>query len=216
MSLALSIDPEGSISTYAQLKEHIAEKMDRDDLAAQIPNFIRMAEFWLADAITHPFGEVTSLVSTTAGVETVALPVGFSQLRSAHLVADPLCILDPVSPATMRERWTTGSGQPQSYAILNGLMLIGPVPDAAYSISLTYLSDLVPLSDVNQTNWLLTRRADIYVYASLLQAEAHIVNDQRLPVWKTALDEAVAMFNAAGNRYRASASPLRLRNPVCV
>jgi hypothetical protein len=216
MSIAISITPAGTIDTYTLLKAQIAEKLDRSDLEDQIPNFIRMAEYRLARVILHPMGETTSIVSTTAGTETVNLPTGFQQLRAAHVVSDPIAYLQQVSPSTLREKWNSGSGSPQAFAIVNGQLLIGPVPDAVYALKLTYLSELTPLSDSSETNWLLQKHADVYVYGSLLQAEAHIVNDARIPLWKSAWDEAIAEINAAGNRYRASASPLRLRNPVVV
>ena len=136
MSIAIGMESPAALGSYTLLRAHIAEKMDRDDLAGQIPNFIRMAEFWLRDKIFHPDAE-------------------------------------------------NGAG-------------------------------LVPLSDTNPSNWLLERRADIYVYAALLQAEAHIVNDERLSLWKAALDEALADLNADGNRQRIAAAPFRLRNPVTV
>lgn len=135
MSIAIGIEAPAALGSYALLQAHVAEKMDRDDLAAQIPNFIRMAEFWLSDKAFDPSG---------AGAA------------------------------------------------------------------------LTPLSDSNPSNWLLARRADIYVYATLLQAEAHIVNDARLPLWKSALDEAIADLNAAGGRRRIATAPWRLLNPVCV
>lgn len=216
MSIAISTSSDTSLGSYSLLKAHIAEKMDRTDLTAQIPNFIRMAEFWLTDKIFHPQGETTATLLTTAATDYVALPTDFRQLRQAHVVADPIQYLQIVSPSTLREDWVSGTGSPQALAIVNGFVQIGPTPDAQYSISITYLGDFVPLSDSAPSNWLLQRRADIYVYASLMQAEAHIVNDERIPLWKAALDEALSDLNRAGNRYRMSGSPLRLRNPVCV
>jgi len=216
MSIAIAIDPPIALGNYTLLQAHIAEKMDRDDLAGQIPNFIRMAEFWLSDKIFHPLGETGTTLITVPGNETVPLPADFRQLRHAYVAGDRAQPLQQVSPSNLREDWPGANGMPQALAIVAGALQLAPVPDAAYNIVLGYLGALTPLSDSNPSNWLLARRADIYVYAALLQAEAHIVNDSRLPLWKAALDEALADLNAAGNRHRVAASPYRLRSPVCV
>lgn len=216
MSIAIAIDPPIALGNYTLLQAHIAEKMDRDDLAAQIPNFIRMAEFWLSDKIFHPLGEASATLITVPGSETLSLPTDFRQLRHAYVAGAQAQPLQQVSPSSLREEWPNASGMPQAFAIAAGTLQLAPVPDGAYNIVLGYLGALTPLSDSNPSNWLLARRADVYVYAALLQAEAHIVNDGRLPLWKAALDEALADLNAAGNRYRVAASPYRLRNPVCV
>ncbi|MCK8356920.1 hypothetical protein LXA28_18340, partial [Erwinia amylovora] len=64
------------------------------------------------------------------------------------------------------------------------------------------------------TNWLLTDHPDLYLYGSLLQAEAYLFNDDRLAVWKTAHDEVMAEIMTAGNAIRSSTSGVRIRNPV--
>jgi hypothetical protein len=69
------------------------------------------------------------------------------------------------------------------------------------------------LSDAAPANWLLTRHSDIYLWATLLTAEAFLVNDERLGVWKAALDEAIDELVQAGNRKRF-VGRMRLRSPV--
>lgn len=216
MTVAISVSTAGAIDSYPKLVAAIADELDRGDLNDKIPRFIRLAEARMARMIMHPDRDATTTIATVAGVETASLPADLRRLRAAHLVADPLVILQQVSPSELREGWNTGSGQPQAYAIHNGRLVFGPVPDAIYTVSLAYLGSIAQLTDANQSNWLLLKHPDAYLYGALLHAEAYLANDDRLPIWKSVFDETIAEINEEGNRYRYSASPLRLRNPVCV
>ena len=63
----------------------------------------------------------------------------------------------------------------------------------------------------NTTNWLLAAHPDAYLYGTLLQAEGYLVNDERLPVWKLALEEALREIDSAGKRKQNGAAPLAPR-----
>jgi hypothetical protein len=216
MSIAIAVASPGTIDSYTQLKAFVADALDRGDLTERIPSFIRLAEARLARLITHPHGEATATLTSIAGQETLALPTGLRQLRSAHLTTNPIVQLQQVSPSALREGWNSGSGAPQAFALVAGRMVLGPVPDAAYAIAIVYLAALTPLSPAAETNWLLAAHPDVYVYGALLQAEAWMANDERIPLWKAAFDEAIVEINEQGKRMRMSASPARVRNPMCV
>lgn len=215
MTVAIAISTAGAIDSYPKLVAAVADELDRNDLDNQIPRFIRLAEARMTRLILHPDRDASVTIATVAGEESVALPADMRRLRSAHVVADPLAILQQVSPSELRASWNTGSGQPQAFAIHNGRLVLGPVPDGVYTISLAYIGTIAPLTDANQSNWLLLKHPDAYLYGALLHAEAYLANDDRLTLWKSVFDEAIAEINQEGNRYRYSASPLRLRNPVC-
>ena len=48
------------------------------------------------------------------------------------------------------------------------------------------------LSSTRPTNWILLNAPDIYLYGSLLEAEAFLQNDPRIQLWKQGFDQAVA------------------------
>jgi hypothetical protein len=89
-------------------------------------------------------------------------------------------------------------GQPAAYAVVGQQIILGPVPDAEYSILLDYYQRIPGLSEDNPTNWLLTAYPDIYLWGSLCMAEAFLRDDSRLSVWKSAWDEATAEINRPG------------------
>jgi len=219
MSIAIITSGASAIETYGGLKQFIIEHLQlAEEVSDRLGDLIRMAEYRLQRLILTPDREITAGVNTVAGIGSVTLPAGLKQLRSAYVNSSPQQGLEITSPATLQRDWNGFvSGVPTAICVSGGGLLLAPTPDAVYTISLTYLQSIAYLSDDNPTNWLLAGHADAYVYATLLQCEAFIGNDDRLPLWKQALDETIMEINDQGNRLRYSGVPVRLRNPsVCV
>lgn len=215
MSIAISLTDIGDIETYDGLKDYITAYLElSEESQGNIPTAIRMAEYRFNRVLTTPDHEVTGSITTVAGADSVALPAGFRQLRDAWVESDPVQRLSLLSPSVVRRSYVGQSGVPLAAAVMNGAMLLGPVPDAVYTVGLTYLAKLAYLSDGNPSNWLLADHADVYVLGTLLHCEGFEANDSRIPGIKSLLDEALAEINAQGNRYRYAGSPVRLRNPV--
>lgn len=76
------------------------------------------------------------------------------------------------------------------YTIFGGNIEIigihGALADTPYT--LRYYQQIPSLSDANPTNWLLLKSPDLYVYGTLLELEAFLMNDERIPLWKQAYD----------------------------
>lgn len=216
MSIALSLPGLALVEEYNGLVEFIVEHLELDeDTTERIPTFIRMAENRLERLLTVPERETVFSAATTSGQQAVALPDGFRQLRTVRLVADDGYPLAPVTLNYLHAQFTDNSGRPQVYAIANGGLQIGPVPDGVYTLSLTYIDKIPALTSANTTNWLLSRHADVYVYSILAQAEAFLGNAQSAAAWTAATDGVIEEINQQGNRFRM-AGPIRLRSPVVV
>lgn len=197
------------IETYDGLIGFIEEHLELDaETTAQIPTFIRLAEYKLNRMILAPERETSAELETSAGVPFVSLPTGFRQLRTAYI--DAGYVLDPVTLNVVNQY--DYAGTPICFTISNEALYFGPIPDAAYTVTITYLERLAPITPTNQTNWLLSGNADAYVYAVLMQAEAFLGHDERVPMFAAALAETIGEVNAQGNRFR-NASPMRLRSP---
>jgi len=204
----MSEDP----ATWTELKASLAEWLNRSDLTSKIPEFIALAERRFNRIIVTPERESTATASLSG--EALGLPTDFWQLRSIHLTTDPRQPLMQVSPSVLRSEYADQTtGKPRAFAIEDGQFIFGPSPDTTYTVKISYVAGIPPLNGSTATNWLLEKHPDIYIYGSLLAAEAYLWNDARLGVWKSAMDEAIAELADAGNRYRLS-MPLRLRNPV--
>jgi hypothetical protein len=106
------------------------------------------------------------------------------------------------------------SGIPLAYAIDGPNIVLGPLPNAACTLSLKYKQKIQGLSGSNTTNWLLTKHPDLYLLASLVAAELRGWNDNRLPTLKGATDEMIMEINAAGKKAKIASGPLRMRATV--
>ena len=204
-----------AITTYAELQAFVTAHLELDaDTEAQLPNLIQLAECELGRMILDPRREVVATATTTAAVQTVALPEDFIQARS--VLIDDDYTLSAVNLNVLQGFCAdSASGRPQVYAVTNQSLAFGPIPDAVYTLTLTYLASLTALSNSATSNWLLETSPDAYVFAVLLQTEAYLHNDERLPLLQSKLDAVISQINRQGNRYR-NAGPARLRSPVVV
>lgn len=201
------------ITDYTSLLAFVTDHLELDsETEAQIPAFIGLAEASLRRMLTVPEREEQDTVTTVADQAYVTLPAAVRQLRTVYFDSDY-----PLSPVTLNVlmAYSANSGKPQVYSVAAQSLFLSPTPDAAYTITLTYMATIPALTVSAPTNWLLTNHPDAYLYAVLMQAEAFRSNDERIPMLAAALDGAVAQINQEGNRYRNSA-PMRLRSPVVV
>ena len=213
MAISIQVQDAFDIETYDGLVAYIIAHLELDsESAAQVPTFIRKGEYRLNRLVTAPERETSALLTTTAAVQAVALPVDYRQLRTAQFVADDGYPLEPVTLNVLHSQYSGSSGRPQAYAIAEQSVLFGPMPDAAYSVNITYMAKIPALSAATQTNWLLASNADAYVYSALWQAAAWLEDVDAALAFRSELMAIIDELNLSGNRYRNSA-PIRLRSP---
>tara|TARA_R110000796_G_scaffold231722_1_gene349736 strand:+ start:237 stop:866 length:630 start_codon:yes stop_codon:yes gene_type:complete len=203
-----------AISNYSELQTAVANWLDRDDLAARIPEFIVLCEARFNRSLRIRAMETLDIsVDTVGGTSTVALPTGYVQMRDISLITSPITQLQYVTPEIMN-RLNAGSltGKPETYTIIANSILFGPTPDDAYDISMLYYKTFDPLTDVAPTNWVITNAPDVYLYGTLLEAEPFLMNDQRVQLWATALTQSITTLQEQDNKDRHSGSALRVMN----
>lgn len=201
------------ISTYTGLVSTIGEWLNRDDLTTKIPVFIQLLEARLNRILRTP--EMEETVELTTDSAAIDLPTDLREIRGAYLDTDPRQRLDVVNLSVLRKSYAVqATGKPEVYAVSAGQLLLGPAPDDEYPLELTYWQEIPALSTDNESNWLLADHPDVYLYGALVMAEAYLWNDERLPLWKGAWDEALSELTGQGNKMRMSGAPLRLRPSV--
>ena len=214
MTLALTLTGEFDIESYSGLKAFLAEHLQLDQgTIDELPTLIRLAELRLARLILSPERETTATLTTVAGSQGVSLPADFAQARTLVMKTPAPHPLSQSTPQFVNAR--SESGLPNVFAIAAGEIIFGPVPDGAYSLTLTYLAKLVPLSDAAPFNWLLAGNADAYVYMCAAVIERHLGDNESAALYLTLANEVIAEINAVGVRARRSV-PARLRSPVVV
>lgn len=185
-----------SITNYAELQSKVARWLNRSDLADDVPDFIMLAEKQMnTDLKARAMDTKTTLV-TAVGANTVALPTDMIEMRRLQVAGTYNQPLSYRAPDELSADYAdNGSGQPAVFTVVGTNIELAPIPDAVYSLELTYQQQIPTLSSTNITNWLLTAWPNAYLYASLIAATPFIMNDARLPVWQGLYAEAISGIN---------------------
>lgn len=205
------------LATYTELQASVADWLNRADLAAQIPDFITLAEAEFARRVRRRTRRATVQLATAVR----PLPLDCAELRSVRLVTSSAYLDVPIEVVTSEmlaehRAALSATGRPRYAAIVGGELLVAPTPDQSYSAELTYYEALQPLSDSVQTNSLLAEAPDLYLFGALAQAAPFLQHDERIPVWESRVAKAISQLDAQREReeFAASIRPARLRNPI--
>lgn len=200
-----------SITNYSELQASIASWLNRGDLSANITDFITLAEAQLSTDLKTRAMEAKTTLSTVAGTKTVALPTDMLEMRRLQVVGTYNQPLSYRSPDELSIDYAAnGTGQPVVFTVVGGNVELAPIPDAVYSLELTYQQRIPALSDSSVTNWLLTSWPNAYLYASLIAATPFIMNDARLAVWGQLYAQAIDGINSV-DWYSGSTMKVRSR-----
>jgi len=206
MTIALNTNPPGAIDNYTDLVTEIGEWLNRTDLNARIPGFIRLCESRLNRLLRTPDMETIAPIVATA--EDNALPLDFLAMRSLYIEGSPDRPLNEYSPNSIARAYNGSSGIPVGFAVFSGILRLVPPPAGATTLQMVYFAKLTPLTDGSPSNWLLDSHADIYLYGALVEASAFIDDSARAQQWKGAYDEAIGELIAAGSKARYGSGPL--------
>lgn len=210
-TIFLDTTAESDLTSYNGLLQTCSRWLDRDDLTNRVPDFIRMAEARFRDTLVMPDMEVQVTITPAA---TVSVPADFDSIRSLGIPGYPAMDQQSLADFYALPSQANGdptTGQPYKFAIVADKFAFWPVPDKTYAMLMTYRANLPALSIGTQSNWLLVRRPDLYLYGTLLHAEFYGWNDERLPLIKAAVDEALGETMMAGVRRRYGSGPLTMK-----
>ena len=206
-----------ALGTFTELKDAIADWLDRSDLTARIPDFITLAEARLnRDLRIRPM-EVRSSMETTSGQRYFNLPGGYLQMRNIQLNTNPIAPLEYITPEMLDRLYGSDTtGKPRAYTLIGDEIQLAPVPDSDYTVEMAFYEKFTPLGDGTSgtvtSNWLTLNAPDILLYGALLEAEPFIKNDERIGLWLNAYNGAIKKIQDADARDRHSGSAMRVRN----
>ena len=206
-----------ALGTFTELKDAIADWLDRSDLTARIPDFIALAEARLNRELRIRPMEVRSTMVTTADQQYFQLPGGYIQMRNMQLNTNPTTPLEYITPEMMDRLYgSTTSGKPRAYTLIGDEIQLAPIPDSTYTVEMAFYEKFTPLGDGSSgtvtSNWLTANAPDVLLYGALMEAEPFIKNDERIPVWLNGYNNAVNKLQQQDQRDRHSGSALRVRN----
>jgi hypothetical protein len=195
-----------SISTYGGLKTSVAAWLDRSDLTSIIPDLIYLGQtrIWQDLAGKGGVGALeSSVTSTTSG--TITLPSDFASVRALYVTLVGKDV--PMRPMST-EGYQSTSSLPDSYYLTGTTAVLSPAPDATYSYRLMYYKTLAAFSADADYDTILTKAPHLYLYATLLEAEPYLKNDNRVQVWNAMYTERLNAFVAA-DRHRFGPMTIR-------
>lgn len=187
------------INDYASLRATAYAWLWDKSVTANLPHFIELAEFYLQDRIKIRGWEVRK--TATLSAEYLALPTDFIEMRNIQLNENPLIVLKPKTALQMDEEYPTSeTGTPEAFTIIGSELQIKPVADRGYTVEMAYVAKLTALSDSNPTNWLITNRPNIYLYATLREAAIALNDPTRIETYQRLCNGLIDELHAADAR----------------
>jgi hypothetical protein len=175
-----------AVMTYDNLTSNVLQYLERDDDAVvnQIPTFIMLAEFEIAEMMKS-LGQ-QQVVQSTMQVNNAVIPkpARWRKTVSMNITVDGVLQAVNLRKYEYLRNYapdSTVTGVPLYYADYDyDNWLVAPTPDDSYDFEVLYYERLVPLSSTTQTNWITQNAPNAMLYGTLLQAMPFLKNDQRV------------------------------------
>ena len=205
-----------ALATYTDLQSSIAAWMDRADLTSVIPDFIALFET-TANAempLRTRFNLTATALNTVNGTATVNLPSDFLEAKAlVNTASTPYDILASYTASSLYTQFPNAAqkGRPRGFTYIGSTLELAPVPDAVYALKLYYYQKVTSLSAGNTTNWLLTNFPNLYLFGSLVAAEAYLGSDPRMEVWGNLYGDLIQKLSSANERGQYGDAPLSVK-----
>ena len=204
-----------AFATRAELWAAISSLLNRADLDDYMPVAQALAESTLRRELrAKTIGPVTLSLSAA----TVPLPVDCQELRSIHLTGTtaigggPILIVPPSVISLHRSRTGNVASAPEFAAVVEGQLLLAPIPSTAQDATIFYYQGLPALAAAGNSNWLLAAAPDAYFYGMLVQFADFLKEDDRIARWKNEFAMIIEQLNQQRARQEYGAAPLRMYN----
>jgi len=191
-----------SITTYNELLTAIGSWLQRDDITSLYPDFVTLFE---SDANAKLRTRLQQTVNTgTCTDAQIGLPSDFQSMNRVTWLGSSRRDLEYIEPEVMTFRYPTrAAGVPEAYTIEGQSMTILPA-DNATSIEFVYKQRIGPLA--SSTNWLFQKYPNLYLFGSLVEAQAYAVDPQKGAMWQQRRDEIYNDIMLLDFRSRANLS----------
>jgi hypothetical protein len=198
-------------NNYGELKDAVADWLNRDDLRVRIPSFIYMGERKIFRRYRNPNNEKTvtykmrvnpqydSAGSSSIGTELALLD--YIQLSADYL--ETLTLQEngkPITRKSLTEMQSLRESKPQVgriryYARERARIIFWPTPNADVDIRMIYYCDMSGLLSLDtDDNDVLRTAPDLYLYGALTQAEPFLRASEEemalVQLWKGLFEEA--------------------------
>jgi hypothetical protein len=198
--------------TFTQLQANLVSYLERGSsldpiVNSMLPTLINQAERRISREI-KVLGFVRTVQSSfSIGVWTLAKPdrwretVSWNYGSTTNAAGTPNAIWTPIFPRSLEyvrnyNRDISVPNPPKFFADYDYQhWCVAPTPDQNYPFEILYYEMPALLDATNGTNWLTAYVPELLTYASLLECEPFLKNDERIPVWQAMFDRTLAAVN---------------------
>lgn len=192
---------------YTQLTQALQDYLETSETSfvSNIPTFVKQAEERIYRSVQIPELRKNATAATTSGNQYLARPADFLSVFSLAVVdgSGNYSYLYDKDVNFIREAYPSAStsGLPKYYAQFDGdqsgtegNFILGPTPNAVYTVELHYYYDPPSIVDTN-TSWLGTNAETALLYGSLVEAYTYLKGDaDMLQLYTTRYMEAMAQL----------------------
>lgn len=192
---------------YSELSQALQDYLETQEssFVSNIPNFVRQAEERIYRSVQIPELRKNATAATTSGNQYLARPSDFLSVFSLAVVdgSGNYSYLYDKDVNFIREAYPGPStqGLPKYYAQFDGdqtgtegNFILGPTPNAAYTVELHYYYDPPSIVDTG-TSWLGTNAETALLYGSLVEAYTYLKGDaDMLQLYTNRYMEAMAQL----------------------
>ena len=163
-----------AIDTYDNLYKAISKRIERGtSLDDEINDFIELAEIEMLSNPTESLkiSEAEKISTAPADISTryLALPTGFQKSRNFRVILNGgEHNLEFRTPEQLVIR--SGTGTPCFFTVQGNEIAFDILPDEAYPVTFDYFAKFTPLTVLNQTNIVIDKYPNIYLFGALSQA----------------------------------------------
>ena len=204
-----------AIVDYPSLLAAGADWLNRGDLVDQLPAFVSLSEGQFNRELR--VRDMMVRADATSDQELVQLPDDWLEAYSLVIPPGPPPSPQGFFPQPLRymsEResnqakatWFGQPGVPTGYTIIGNTIELVPAPVDDVNLKMVYYQRIPSLSATNPTNWLLLKSPDLYLYATVMQAQPYLKDDARLQTWsqmRAGLMEQIRLESEASLRPRS-------------
>lgn len=194
-------------NTYDELLAQVQTYLARSDLAAQVPDFIRLAEVQIRRRLR--VREQQRRATGTVAAE-ITLPGDFLEPVVFRINSSPPRLPEYRPPDVFMAYDASTSGEAKYFTIIGQILYLWPNPGSTQTYDLWYFQFMEGLSASVQSNALLAGHPDIYLYAALAEAEPYLMNDERVAFWRQRVDRGIAELNGRERRTRSAGGQNRM------
>jgi hypothetical protein len=194
-----------AITTYAELQTSVKNWLHRSDMDAVIPDLITLGEGRIYRQLRVRQMEET--LSGTFSGGTLAIPADYVELKFAYVDTSSNRWLERKTAEWIyRNDPTRSSGEARYIAREGSNFILSPTENA--TIAGIYYKRLDPIATT--LNTIFTSHPGLWLFAALIESEAYIVRDARMPMWEAKFGQLVQEVSMEEWRENASGSNLAM------